>query len=272
MAFCALLMCAESYFVIGSGPDFVILVTVFFATLFIYNAAQLKIVLHEPHADAKQTFTISGGRQHIMLCALSIVLVFAGLAASHYFNILIFLFTAALSVFYMMPFAKNGKPVKGFRNHLILKNVVLSLVWAFATVTFPLATEVNLTFDSGIIFMFLRRFFFIYALTVVYDIRDIHRDELVGMKTLAVRFGDKGAKAIALVLLLFFVVFIAVDPVLNNTSNRSLAIALYISAFVTAMIIAGTTRKRGANYYSYVIDGSMVVQFVLVALFAPTWH
>jgi 4-hydroxybenzoate polyprenyltransferase len=268
VAFCALSMCLETYLLVQIPFQIPVLLTVFFSTLFIYNAAHIKIVIGDADASGKQNLTLAGEKQHIIICGIAFIIVFGSLAASHFMNIFIFLSTAILSLLYMMPFTKKGRSIKGLRNNLALKNVILSLIWASATVLFPIVGEKELPAEFTLVFMFLRRFCFIYALTVVYDIRDIEADKLAGMRTIAVQFGENGARTLAAIAILIFALLIYFDPSLDGHFDQSIEFALYASAIVTSVIIFATKSGRSKSYYEYVVDGSMALQFILVFLFS----
>ncbi|MBL0341460.1 MAG: UbiA family prenyltransferase [Bacteroidetes bacterium] len=121
-----------------------------------------------------------------------------------------------LSLLYMMPFSYNGNKAKGLRNNFIFKNILLSLIWATSTVWFPLAGNENLGIGPELTFMFLRRFFFIYALATIYDIRDLKDDSKIGMQTIAIKLGVSGTKLLATASLLLFCTFIYVDPLFQT--------------------------------------------------------
>jgi 4-hydroxybenzoate polyprenyltransferase len=174
--------------------------------------------------------------------------------------------TAFLSVWYMMPFNRNGKQLYGLRNNLFLKNIVLSITWALSTVIFPLLDGSQDTPGMEIAFMFIRRFFFIYALTVIYDLRDLEADRHAGMETIALRFGNRTTRLWSFAALLVFALLVIVDPYLKNAEMRPLSIALLLSAFAGAMLIGVTKTIHQKPYFPVLVDAAMAIQFLLVVL------
>ncbi len=170
------------------------------------------------------------------------------------------------SLAYTSPFRHNGKTWEGLRRNLLLKNIILSLTWAVATVLLPLTEYNSGLLESEIIFMFLRRLFFIYSLAVIYDLRDLEPDRVAGMETIALKFGEKRTQHLALFALAVFVVLVLSDPFLVTGPSFAYAIALLVSAAVAALVILNTHNIRKKKYYSMVVDGNMMLQLFLVWL------
>jgi 4-hydroxybenzoate polyprenyltransferase len=260
VALCAALLGAETYIVAGAGINFVLLAVIFFSSLLIYNFASVKIQLNN---HPGYPVSIKGNELHIFLISTSIISLLLLLNFLELVHTIIFLVTGFLSVFYMMPFEINGRRIKGLRNYTLLKNILLSAIWTSATVIMPLAGADPSASAEDLLLLALRRFFFIYSLAVVYDIRDVMADEKTGMITLPVKYGIINTKIIALVSLLIFTLFTVLLP-----ASRQVVLPLLISAVVTAFIILGTARKRGPGYYLFVIDGAMAFQTILVLCFS----
>src|SRR6187549_2945735 len=169
---CAAAMVSETYLVSGNPVNLKVLLVIFFSTLFMYNASRLNLALHKKSDVSHHMLQLHGNTLSITICLISVIVLFGLLTACNWIQLLIFMCTAVLSLCYMMPFKKNGVQLEGLRNNLLLKNIILSLTWALATVSFPASANDYPPSGNEIIFMFLRRFFFIYALAVIYDLRD----------------------------------------------------------------------------------------------------
>ena len=115
--------------------------------------------------------------------------------------------------------------------------------------------------------MFFRRFFFIYALTVIYDLRDLEADQKAGIHTIALRFGERVTKIWSLISLAMFLVFIITDPALSAPHTQSLSTALFISVIIAALITLNSHKIRNKSYFAFVVDSPMILQFLLVLLF-----
>lgn len=264
IALCAAGLGAETYIVSGSSVNFHTLLILFFSALFIYNAAQLNLSLFNQSQIKNPLVRLEGKFIPVITCTVSLIILFGLLTVCNPMQILVFIFTAVLSVCYMMPFKINGRRTKGLRNNLILKNIILSLTWASATVLFPLSLNSYEPAGNEILFIFFRRFFFIYALTVIYDLRDLEADKNAGMQTIALRFGERATKLWSISALVLFLVFTFFDPNLTGAENRQLFTALLLSAIFVALVILNTHKLRKNPYYSFIVDSSMAIQFLMV--------
>ncbi len=264
-----MLLTAETFIIADLNYAWLTLAASFFSTLFIYNASLIQVSLFEKSENGK-TVQIEGRSWHVGICVISITLIFIILTRFKIEQVIIFTGTSLFSLLYMMPFNLNGVRLKGIRNNLILKNIILSVIWSVATVWFPLAGVQGWEMDHDLIFMFLRRFFFIYSLTIIYDIRDLKSDKTNGMVTIPLKFGIVGTRIWAFASLLLFCFFIYCDPYMSDPGVIHLSTALYLSALIAAFIIFSTQSKRRPAYYSFVVDGAMAIQFLLVLFFSLT--
>lgn len=260
-------MSAETFIISGTGVNINSILIIFFAAFFIYNASRLSISFLTKSFRQSSSFEVQGNTLSIVFCIFSIVILFGLLTACSWPQVLIFMATSLLSLFYMMPFKKNGVKLHGLRNNLFLKNIILALTWASATVIFPLYGNDYFSPGNEFIFMFIRRFFFIYALTVIYDLRDIEQDKKAGMDTIALHFGENVTKLWSLTALAFFVLFTYTDPVLSEPHTQILSVALLLSAGIAAFITLYTHKIRNKSWYSMAVDSAMLLQFLLVLVF-----
>lgn len=261
---CAAAMSAETYLVTGSPVNINSILVIFLAAVFIYNTSRLSLSLNKQDNATRYILQLEGSSLSITLCVIALIVLFGLLTMCSVMQLLVFMGTSLLSLLYMMPFKKNGVRLQGLRNNLVLKNIVLSITWASATVLFPISHQDFAFPGPEVIFIFLRRFFFIYALTVIYDMRDLTEDTSAGMKTIASIFGDEVTRLWSLASLAMFVLFIFIDPHLASLQQQVISGALLLSAVLAAIIILNTNRKRNKGYYSFVVDGAMTVQFLLV--------
>lgn len=264
VALCASLLSAETLIISHREVNWEVLFIVFLATLFIYNASQISVDYSPSELEVKKKLSFEGSIYQLSVCLASIILLFFMLTGCNYNQVLIFMVSAFCSLIYMMPFKVNGQRIKGFRNNMVVKNLLLSAIWALATVLFPLMGSNGEIAENEEIFMFLRRFFFIYALTIVFDIKDIEKDRFNGMKTIASRLGINGTKLLATISLSLFCFFVYMDHNIYQTEYQFIATALYGSAVFAFFAILMTGTQRNNNYYSFVVDGAMVIQFLLV--------
>jgi 4-hydroxybenzoate polyprenyltransferase len=107
------------------------------------------------------------------------------------------------------------------------------------------------------------RAFFIFAITIPFDIRDLALDQGAKVDTLPGIWGIKSAKKIALtalLLMLFFVIYNAVQ----GTYTMGNTLALLLSVAISAVLILGSNPQRHDYYYTGLLDGTMIMQALLV--------
>src|SRR5262249_48529695 len=133
-------------------------------------------------------------------------------------KIIIFI-TGLCAVAYEMPFSKNEKRFKGFRNILVFKNIILAAVWAAATAWLPLISKSGSLHSLDLIFICLKRFFFVLPLAMVFDIRDQYTDLKNNLKTIPNQLGINVTKNFSILAIFFFVIVVF----LHHKSMRAIA-------------------------------------------------
>lgn len=177
---------------------------------------------------------------------------------------------AALSVCYVMPVNISGKILSGLRNIPVFKNIVLASVWTLATAVLPLIDNLTIISPADLFFIAAKRFFFIFSLTIAFDIRDVVKDSSNNLKTIPNLIGINNSKIIAILSLLIFMVITLLHRYQMHISYSLLtdfSFPLLLSAVLTGFLILFINSTRKESFYSWLMDGSMIYQFVLVYSF-----
>jgi 4-hydroxybenzoate polyprenyltransferase len=246
-----------------------ILLVIFCGTIFVYNLAN--IIISIPSKETKKFSLLSGKLGfHRMLCLIAFIGILFTFNKISFRESLVLLFTGACAIAYVMPFTKNNRRLKGFRNILVIKNIFLAAVWAGATAWLPLISKTAELHSLDMIFICLKRFFFVLPLAIVFDVRDQYSDLKSNVKTLPNQVGINATKNFAFLSMLFFVIVVF----LHKKSMEAIAsplldfsIPLYISAVITSVFIFMINGSKKNLYYTLIIDGSMILQFLLVYFF-----
>lgn len=235
---------------------------IFFSTLGIYNLAYLGTNPFHRSVFANRKFKL-------LTCASAML----GSACLGFFltieSITIAVITGVLIFVYLYKLKWQHKVLQT-RNIPLVKNVLLAFIWAIVTVLLPLSVYRQASFNFGDdMFIFLRRFFFILAIAIPYDIRDYSDDMKNNLQTLPVRVGIGKSKMIALVSLSCFALLVLYNTSFRGVSEEALLrlnTAFLMSTAITALIIMLTNVSRKNYYFSVLMDGTMIVQFILVVL------
>ncbi|MEO6305277.1 MAG: UbiA family prenyltransferase, partial [Bacteroidia bacterium] len=123
----------------------------------------------------------------------------------------------------------------------------------------------GVTYDRWhVITMLLERFIFVFAITIPFDIRDMRSDEEAGLQTIPIIIGEKRAMILANIYIFLFLVICFFHYF--NTNLAFTLPAFFISAITTFLFI-NNKRIQNTNYYHYfVLDGTMLLQGLLVCL------
>lgn len=188
---------------------------------------------------------------------LAAVFCFFKLTLVHQLTVLL---PALIWLLYYDPYRPG--PGAGLRQYPALKPLAIALAWAGVTVLLPAPVEEW----TGAGFLFVGRTAFIFALALAYDLCDQPFDLKHGLKTLVLQLGARRSfrlidaalmlTAVCTGLQLFFGIF-----------TRPAGLAIFTSLLISAFIlhrIAG--RRAWAGWRKVVIDGLMILQFLLVWL------
>ena len=168
---------------------------------------------------------------------------------------------AVLSLFYSWPILPTSQGFIPLRNVPLLKILLISYVWAVVTVWLPLLAA-NWQFLAGKGWLlFLERFLFILPLTIIFDIRDVQRDQTTGTLTLPRLVGIGTAKWIAFTVLIGYLLLVFI------THQGANCFALICSGFLYSLLIYLTNESRNEYFYAVAADGILVVPVILLLLF-----
>jgi 4-hydroxybenzoate polyprenyltransferase len=103
------------------------------------------------------------------------------------------------------------------------------------------------------------------AICIPFDIRDISIDAAENVSTLPHKLGEKITRNLALIFTLIYCLLIIGEYIANIISMPSL-IALLVSMSVTFVLILFSSSKRNEYYYVAGIDGTMILQGVLMII------
>lgn len=233
---------------------------IFCATLFLYAIHRIIALERLQLFTGEGRFsTIAQRRRDILLYAF-----LAGSGSLYFFLHLsgplqrMALAPALLSLLYVIPVFR-GRRLRDFH---YLKIFLIAVVWTWVTVLLPAAQQ-HVLGQWAVILMAGERLLFVFAITIPFDIRDLHIDRHTQVYTLPSQLGIRRALSIAIVLLL----------VAGGVSWLSFRLDVYsttmwagwlLSAAVAAGLILGTTPQRSDYYFTGWLDGTMILQFMLI--------
>jgi 4-hydroxybenzoate polyprenyltransferase len=250
---------------------------VFFATLFLYN-------FHRVYRLGARSENELRERRHVWIRENKLLFgsIFAasalGLAYTAYshlhFNLFILLVPVAILSFgYSIPSVPGSKGWIRLRDIPLVKIFLITFVLSWVTVLLPFwfygfePTD-PWSFDhrtnEGLWYAMCRRMLFIFAITIPFDIRDMEHDTYNRLRTIPGMLGVKRSIIISHLALLAFIALAAAEAIKKNTWVYPSA--LIASAIVAAAVIMLSRASKKEYFYTFAIEGMMVLQFALVYL------
>jgi 1,4-dihydroxy-2-naphthoate octaprenyltransferase len=133
------------------------------------------------------------------------------------------------------------------------KTLFLTFVWTYVTTVLPIILGASGFHTEQLLFC-LSRFFLIYAICILFDLRDKEADTTQGIRSLITYLSD------ANVLKLFYLTIAAfvVATVLLPLSGLMTAILL-LPGFITAMLYRPNLQQQSDYYFYFILDGLMML-------------
>ncbi|MEW6470048.1 MAG: hypothetical protein AB1458_14065 [Bacteroidota bacterium] len=263
--FISLCAAAASYetFLLAGRAEHPYLIFVFCSTFVFYNGQRILLARdHESPGSSERHKWIA---RHIRLLALLCVIAFSAafpLAMKWDWDLIVLfgLFSFLASLYFIPGISLRAVPG--------LKAAYVSLLWAFSTVVFPLMLIKGhpvYSFPGAFGYLLaLERFFFLFALCIVFNIRDMEYDRGTGVRTIPILFGTRATRLLAALMMLVFAGLVIYRSYFSDTGLQAYAPALLVSAALSLFVLFATNEKRGEYYYILVIDGMILLQAILV--------
>jgi hypothetical protein len=163
-----------------------------------------------------------------------------------------FIFAGLLTLGYYLKWDTAKGIFGGLRSLPFLKNIILALAWALTTV--PLSNE------SGHL-LFLHRFLFLAALSIVIDLRDLEQDRLAALHTFPMHF-DVRITRLAGVLLLTLSAFTGYLYT-QKTQPDTLWNVILFSTVLTCLSIYLLRPNNSHTAFLLHIDGNLLLYSIL---------
>ncbi len=240
---------------------------IFFATLFEYNLHRLITLIFVPEAlqDEKYAWLKEHKRVFLFMVVFSVIGFGFTLSQAKKEVLLTLAPLAAIALLYSTPVWHLGKRLFRLREIPYLKIFLIALVWSGVTVLLPVIHTGKPWNPNQITMLLAERFFFILAITVPFDIRDLDADQKADLKTLPMLFKKSNPLVISYLSLVVFGL-IAVFHYFGMGKNY-IAVALLFSALTTTWFLVNKNIRALPLYHQGILDGTLWLQGMLVLLF-----
>lgn len=249
---------AYQTFLVAGETDGGFVAFVFCSTFVFYNLQRIFLSKNysEKFSSQRHKWILKNKKSQIVICIIAFIISIPLINFRDIKLIFIFALFSIIATFYFIP-QINLRAIPG------LKACYISFLWVFSTVVFPLMLLQKSSTGCADLFTSLsfQRLFFILPLCIVFNVRDMEEDKTSGIKTLPLIYGIRITKIICMILLAVFSVL-----VIASDYDVQMKTGLLLSVAATAIFILFTSKKRGEYFYSFGLDGMILLQAGLVML------
>jgi 4-hydroxybenzoate polyprenyltransferase len=270
IALCAVSQGLVTYWLLKVKPDEHVLGLLFCSTLALYN---FSILLSKPKKPENSKFRrvqwiFSHYRLMISLTIISAIVI---IPLSFFLNAssrILLIGLGLISVAYSLPIFSIHEKRFGLRNIPGVKLFMIAMVWALSCVLLPiLEIDANntaaITINETIILL-VKRFLFIAAIAVPFDIRDLFQDKKNELKTIPVILGEQNSLLLCQLFLATYVFFLFT---LTERIDGDF-FALCLTIILSGWLIFKSKWKKNEYYYFLFLDGIMILQLIMLILFS----
>lgn len=264
IAGCAVLMVVQTTVLFSINASAPLLLFVFCGTVCSYNFHWFLTPPNVGGPTEKVIWNIRNRHLHLGFSALGLAgaSVCGFLLLAHWQWLLV---TAVFTFLYSAPKIPL-KPFGQLKKIAVGKTIFLSLAWMHVTTLLPLLIASPQLPDTAILFA-LNRFFFIYALCILFDYRDRESDRREGIRSLVTALPEQGINELFWGSLLVAVLALAL---LWTSFPAGVPPALLLPSVLLGLLYGRAKREYSDYLYYFVLDGLMMLSapFVILAKFA----
>lgn len=266
VAYCVVALCMSTELLLGH-QSYTINLLVFFATLFVYNFQRLVRMDVQGDPSFRQQWLQNNRTWLWGLTGMSAIVTAVLSLQLSTDSLLLLLPLGLIALMYPLPlFYWNNKWWK-LRDIPGIKIFLIALVWSLVTVGL-LVREHGLLLTTDVWLLFFHRLFFIFAITIPFDIRDLKYDSLK-LKTIPLVLGEEKARYLALGALGLYELIVVVQFFLGGMMSVGALIALLCTSGATAFLLLRSTSEKGEYHFAFWVEGASVLMclFLMAALF-----
>jgi 4-hydroxybenzoate polyprenyltransferase len=270
IALCAVSQGLVTYWLVEAKPDTYVLGLLFCSTLALYNFSILLSKPEKPEISRFQRVRWIFSHYRLMI-TLTIISSIAIIPLSFFLNTssnILLIGLGLISIAYNLPIFSIDDTRFSLRNIPGVKLFIIAMVWAASCVLLPIFEIAGNNYSTitlnETLLLFLKRLFFIAAIAVPFDVRDIFQDKSNQLKTIPVIFGEKNSLLICQVLLASYLLLL-----FNFTKKiDGNFFALSLTILLSGWLIFKSKWKKNEYYYFLLLDGTMMLQLIMLLIFS----
>jgi 4-hydroxybenzoate polyprenyltransferase len=260
IAFCAVMMAWETVRVFGQ-PDGPILLFIFFSTLCSYSFHSLVNTIY-PAATYRHEWNIKNKPVLITTFILSSLLVFVYTWKLR--NGILFIAIGGVATFLYSAPNIPFKPFIFLRRIAIGKTIFLAGVWTYVTGMMPMLMS-SKGMTARHYFFLGSRLFLVYAICILFDLKDRTEDRKKGIRALPTVLSGKSIRFIYYLSL----VFSLASSIMMYRSGIDLSVFIFmlVPVLFCIFIYNGAIKRKDDLFYYVILDGMMMMSALLLFVY-----
>ena len=262
VAFCAVCMVYQTYYLFKVEPYTNFIFFLFFGSICSYNF-HWYLTPGIYGSSYKTQWSIRHKKIHLILFIIGLIGAgwFCFQLLQHWEWLLATAFITFLYSAPKIPYA----PFNHLKKIAVGKTIFLALVWTHATAILPLVLS-DVEWKNEHFIFAINRFFLIYPISILFDYRDRDNDRKEGIKSMITLFSEKKiGRLFYSSLAIFFMTTIA----LYFAGIQFIyCIALLIPGIILTFTYSYSKNKTSDYYYYFILDGLMMLSAVLLYIFS----
>ncbi len=152
---------------------------------------------------------------------------------------------------------------KWLKKIAIGKTIFLAVVWTYVTTALPVAIADG-AWSTDIILFVLGRFFFVYAICILFDYRDREDDRAEGIKSMITYFNERSINFLFAVSLILSG---ALTITMLKYGHSILTICIILLPGIIVAALYNRAKKKFSDiFYYFILDGLMMLSALLMLL------
>ena len=260
IAVCAALMSYYTFEVFDEPVSLALLGFIFFASISSYSFHS-----YLPTTEKEYSEKVKWGLNRRKYFLFLLIIGSVGAAVFLFFlkqDLKLILALLLFTVLYSSPKIKFEK-FTFFKRFGTAKTIYLAAIWTLVTVSLPLsAMDIN-TGNAGMLF-FANRFFLIYAICILFDLKDKEYDMQRGIKSIITILDEKKIELLFFICLILFFISSLVFYIFRDSGL--IVLTLIAPGSLLLFLFQRSKETKSDYWFSFVLDGVMMLSPVLYLL------
>jgi 4-hydroxybenzoate polyprenyltransferase len=260
IACCAVLMVYQTGLLFHVRFPFALYAFVFSGSVCSYNFHWYLTPPDVPKDSYKQKWNVNNRPLHLVLFVLGLIgaAITSFLLLKHWMWLGV---TAFLTFLYSAPKIEHPLAFQ-LRRIAVGKTIFLAASWAHITSLLPLLIAQGMATFPQVLFV-ANRFFFIYAICIVFDRRDVEDDRKAGIKSLITYFDSKGIDRLFWISMFLT---LATALFLQKWLSWGDIAVLLIPALIMSLLYEKSKQTSSDYLYYFLLDGLMALSAPILIL------